>query len=85
MIEAELAQGQSEHNLYQVRRNYVREKKDGLCPTLTANMGGGGHNVPFVKDEWGIRRLRVGEVAQLQGFSQAESELFPDGVSTNER
>ena len=85
MIEAQMAEGQSSDNLYQVRRNYVREKPDALCPTLTANMGIGGHNVPFLRDEWGIRRLRVREVAQLQGFHGAEAELFPEAVPTKDR
>ena len=40
-------------------------------------MGIGGHNVPFVRDRWGIRRLSVEEVARLQGFDAVES-LFPD-------
>ena len=57
MIAAAMARGKSDRNLYQLRRSYVREKLDGLCPTLTANMGIGGHNVPFVRDRWGIRRL----------------------------
>lgn len=77
MIESKMAVGESETNIYQLRRSYVREKKDGLCPTLTANMGGGGHNVPFVRDAWGIRRLSVGEVACLQGFDTGDS-LFPE-------
>jgi DNA (cytosine-5)-methyltransferase 1 len=34
--------------IYQWRRVYVRKNESGLCPTLTANMGGGGHNVPIV-------------------------------------
>ena len=77
MINAEMERGQSNRNIYQLRRSYVREKKDGLCPTLTANMGIGGHNVPFVQDRWGIRRLQVDEVARFQGFDSPES-LFPD-------
>ena len=77
MIEAEMAGGESAENLYQVRRSYIREKRGRLCPTLTANMGIGGHNVPFLRDEWGIRRLTVAEVAQLQGFEEPES-LFPE-------
>ena len=77
MIEDEIATGQSPDNLYQVRRSYVREKRDGLCPTLTANMGIGGHNVPFIRDKWGIRRLTVDEVAQLQGFDEPQT-LFPE-------
>ena len=76
MIDREIATGESEANLYQLRRSYVREKKDGLCPTLTANMGIGGHNVPFIRDTWGIRKLSVEEVARLQGFDTVES-LFP--------
>ena len=77
MIDREMASGESDANIYQLRRSYVREKKRGLCPTLTANMGIGGHNVPFVRDSWGIRRLSVEEVALLQGFEAVES-LFPD-------
>lgn len=34
--------------VYQYRRTYWRETKGGKVPTLTANMGSGGHNVPFV-------------------------------------
>lgn len=71
-------------NIYQLRRSYVREKRDGLCPTLTANMGIGGHNVPFIRDEWGIRRLGVDEVAHLQGFSDPHS-LFPAEIAVTER
>lgn len=77
MISTAMARGQSDRNLYQLRRSYVREKQDGLCPTLTANMGIGGHNVPFVRDPWGIRRLRVEEVARFQGFESPDA-LFPD-------
>ena len=77
MIDREMSSGESDMNVYQLRRSYVREKKNGLCPTLTANMGIGGHNVPFVKDRWGIRRLNVNEVARLQGFDGTGS-LFPE-------
>ncbi len=77
MIEAAMVEGESADNLYQVRRSYIREKRDRLCPTLTANMGVGGHNVPFVRDRWGIRRLSVAEIAQLQGFDDPAG-LFPE-------
>jgi DNA (cytosine-5)-methyltransferase 1 len=53
---------------YQYRRYYVRENKSGVCPTLTANMGGGGHNVPLIKDTKGIRKLTPRECFNLQGF-----------------
>ena len=58
----------SENILYQYRRYYVRENKSNCCPTLTANMGGGGHNVPLLKDNKGIRKLTPRECFNLQGF-----------------
>lgn len=54
--------------VYQYRRMYVRENKRGVCPTLTANMGEGGHNVPIILDNKGIRKLTPRECARLQGF-----------------
>lgn len=54
--------------VYQWRRKYVRENKKGVCPTLTANMGMGGHNVPIIKDNKGIRKLTPLECARIQGF-----------------
>ena len=58
----------SSKTVYQWRRKYVRENKGGVCPTLTANMGTGGHNVPIIKDARGIRKLTPRECARLQGF-----------------
>jgi len=57
-----------EDSIYQWRRQYVRENKSKVCPTLTANMGTGGHNVPIVKDNIGIRKLTPRECANFQGF-----------------
>ena len=54
--------------IYQYRRVYVRENKSSECPTLTANMGGGGHNVPLVLDSKGIRKLTPRECFNFQGF-----------------
>jgi DNA (cytosine-5)-methyltransferase 1 len=54
--------------IYQYRRVYVRENKSNECPTLTANMGSGGHNVPLVLDEKGIRKLTPRECFNFQGF-----------------
>lgn len=56
--------------VYQLRRIYVRENKNNVCPTLTANMGTGGHNVPLVIDKFGIRKLTPRECFMLQGFPQ---------------
>jgi len=54
--------------IYQYRRVYVRENKSSECPTLTANMGAGGHNVPILLDDKGIRKLTPRECFNLQGF-----------------
>lgn len=59
-----------EGKVYQWRRQYVRENKKGVCPTLTANMGMGGHNVPIIKDKRGIRKLTPLECFRLQGFPE---------------
>lgn len=56
------------NTIYQYRRVYVRENKNNECPTLTANMGTGGHNVPLIKDNKGIRKLTPRECFNLQGF-----------------
>lgn len=54
--------------VYQWRRQYVRENKSNACPTLTANMGSGGHNVPLIRDDKGVRKLTPRETANFQGF-----------------
>jgi DNA (cytosine-5)-methyltransferase 1 len=67
--------------VYQYRRVYVRENKSNECPTLTANMGGGGHNVPLVLDNKGIRKLTPRECFTLQGFPA--SYILPNMSDTN--
>ncbi|MBV7441621.1 DNA (cytosine-5-)-methyltransferase [Weeksellaceae bacterium TAE3-ERU29] len=54
--------------VYQWRRVYVRENKNNVCPTLTANMGTGGHNVPIIRDNFGIRKLTPKECFAFQGY-----------------
>lgn len=68
----------SENTVYQYRRNYVRANAKGVSPTLMANMGMGGHNVPIVKDYNGIRRLTPSECARLQGYDDL---VIPEGLS----
>lgn len=65
--------------VYQYRRVYVRENKNGVSPTLTASMGAGGHNVPIIRDSKGIRKLTPRECARLQGFP--ESFRFPQTLA----
>lgn len=55
--------------VYQWRRQYVRENKSGVIPTLTANMGTGGHNVPLIRTKDGrIRKLTPRETFNAQGY-----------------
>ena len=68
-------------SVYQWRRVYVRENKSKLCPTLTANMGTGGHNVPLIIDEKDIRKLTPRECARFQGFP--DSFIFPDKLANS--
>jgi DNA (cytosine-5)-methyltransferase 1 len=58
----------SSETVYQWRRHYVRENKSGVCPTLTANMGTGGHNVPLIHTDLGIRKLTPRECFNIMGF-----------------
>jgi DNA (cytosine-5)-methyltransferase 1 len=68
--------------VYQWRRHYVRENKSGLCPTLTANMGTGGHNVPLVLTRHGIRKLTPRECFNLMGFPK--SFKLPTGLANSQ-
>ena len=56
------------NTVYQWRRKYVRANRSGVVPTLTANMGTGGHNVPLIKTKYGIRKLTPRETFNVQGF-----------------
>lgn len=71
-----------EDTIYQWRRKYVRENKSNVCPTLTANMGTGGHNVPLVKTEYGIRKLTPRECLRFQGFP--DTFKLPEGVGVSQ-
>lgn len=69
----------SQDTIYQWRRRYVRENKSGVCPTLTANMGTGGHNVPLILTDDGIRKLSPRECLNFQGFPA--KYIFPRGLA----
>lgn len=57
------------NTVYQYRRYYMRETKGGKVPTLTANMGTGGHNVPFVRIKEATKKgyvdIKQGECVDL--------------------
>lgn len=79
-LNALMKRGEMHKNtLYQYRRHYVRANKSNVCPTLTANMGSGGHNVPLYYDGKNIRKLTPKECANFQGFP--EDFRFPSKMS----
>ena len=73
----------SQDTVYQWRRQYVRENKNGVVPTLTANMGTGGHNVPLILTDSGeIRKLTPKETFNVQGYPK--SFKIPENVSNGQ-
>ena len=66
------------NSVYQWRRKYVRKNKNNEFPTLTANMGTGGHNVPIIKTKKGFRKLTPRECFRLQGQGDI---IFPEELS----
>ena len=68
----------SKDTFYQWRRVYVRENKNNICPTLPANRGTGGHNVPLILTNDGVRKLVPTEVERLQGFPDGWTEGLSD-------
>ena len=73
------------YQLVQYRKTWPRIIEPGFCPTLTQNMGAGGHNVPFYwqpKQET-FRKLSVAQCLALQGFPN-EIE-FPVDISVGAR
>ena len=73
----------SEESLYQYRKYFVRPIAEGICPTLTANMGQGGHNVPFVLDTGRLRKLTERECARLQGLGDRDFKFPPKVAKTH--
>lgn len=69
------------YQYYQYRRTYWRELKKGTCCCLTANMGTGGNNVPYILEN-GIKRvLTINELEELQGVPKD----YTAGISNTQR
>ncbi|WP_413701596.1 DNA cytosine methyltransferase [Psychromonas sp. KJ10-10] len=74
-----------EFEFYQVRRGmYVRKNANGVCPTLTANMGTGGHNVALIKVKDGVRKLTPAETFKLQGFPVGNGYSLPGKMANGQ-
>lgn len=84
IYDALVAAMDDQDSIYQWRRKYVRKNQSHVVPTLTANMGEGGHNVPLVLTNTGIRKMTPKECFNTQGFPQefvlpenmADSKLY---------
>ena len=72
----------SPDSVYLLRRSYVREHTTIKVPTLMASMGGGGHNVPVIRDKYGIRKFTEVECLRFQGM---EKFAFPDDLSRTQK
>ena len=69
--------------VYQRRRQYVRENKSWVFPTLTANMWTWWHNVPIILDKKWIRKITPREAFMAQWYPKdfvlpniADSQLY---------
>jgi DNA (cytosine-5)-methyltransferase 1 len=72
------------------RDKEMRTYTEGVVPTLTAQMGTGGGNVPYVlpvEENLRIRKLTPLECERLQGLPDGWTEFYHDGrrVSDSER
>ncbi len=65
----------------QYRRNHWRYNKCGKCPSLTANMGSGGNNVPYKIIGDNKIKLTPIECERLQCFP----DNWTEGVSNTQR
>jgi len=69
------------YQFYQLRRVYIRHNKSNVCPTLTANMGTGGHNVPLIRVDGGVRKITPAEAFRLQGFPVGNGYTLPIAIN----
>lgn len=57
-----------DEQIYRFSDYGIQASKEGICFTLKANMGTWRDRVPFIKDNYGIRRITPYECLALQGF-----------------
>lgn len=57
--------------IYRITDHEVRLNKNGMCPTLTANMGIYPNRVPVIWDDFGIRKFTLRECLDFQGFQES--------------
>lgn len=57
-----------ENQIYRFSDYGIQASKDGISFTLKANMGTWKNRVPYIKDNFGIRKITPNECLALQGF-----------------
>lgn len=67
---------QDNKQLYRFSDYGIQSSKDGISFTLKANMGTWRNRIPYIKDNFGIRRITPIECLALQGFPK--DFAFPD-------
>jgi DNA (cytosine-5)-methyltransferase 1 len=55
-------------SIYRVYHDSIKVTQNHMCPTLTASMGTSLDQVPLVVDDYGLRKLTLGECLNFQGF-----------------
>lgn len=70
------------YSVFQPRDSGLRRIKNGMCPTLTANMGTYPDRVPVVRDDFGLRKLTLRECLDFQGFPA--DFYFPNSITIND-
>ncbi len=65
-------------SIYKFTDLNIRKSRQGICPTLTANMGTYPNRVPILKDDFGIRKLTPIECLALNGYPS--DYVFPRDI-----
>ena len=68
--------------IYRIVDSGVRKTKNGMCPTLIANMGTYPDRVPVIWDDYGIRKLTLRECLDFQGFPK--DFYFPNTITIDD-
>lgn len=69
-------------SIYRVYHDSIKCTQNWMCPTLTASMGTRANQVHLVRDNFGIRKLTIGECLRFQGFP--EEFRFPNTITLND-
>lgn len=72
-----------EEQIYRFSDYGIQKSKDGICFTLKANMGTWRDRVPFIKDNYGIRKITTQEGLSLMEFPK--EFVFPEAVPLKEQ